>query len=292
MAEPFRLDLTVSGLRRVPTNLVDVLTPAGDYLHALLGPYGPMVLRVTQVRPGALGVTLEGAAQRSADDARIPPLVRRTLGTDRDLTPFYEGAERLPWLAPLARRMRGFKPSRYRSLWESVVNSVVFQQVSLHAASAIVRRLVTALGTPVEGAEMPLYLFPEIGRVLDATDAALRATGLSIAKIATLRYAGEAIDSGALTETMIEERPNAEAVELLRRVKGIGPWTASVILLRGFGRLDVFPQNDSGAARSLRLVAGDGPLDIHEVLTTLGPYQGMLYFHLFLARLEARGELP
>jgi DNA-3-methyladenine glycosylase II len=39
----------------------------------------------------------------------------------------------------------------------------------------------------------------------------------------------------------LEDKPSPEAAKLLCRIKGIGPWTAAVILLRGLGRLDVFP---------------------------------------------------
>ena len=83
----------------------------------------------------------------------------------------------------------------------------------------------------------------------------------------------------------------AYAVEILCRIKGIGPWTATVILLRGLGRLDVFPIYDSSVARNLAFVAGAAPFDIDRVLTALGPQRGMLYYHLLLARLDVRGEI-
>jgi DNA-3-methyladenine glycosylase II len=62
-------------------------------------------------------------------------------------------------------------------------------------------------------------------------------------------------------------------------------------MLRGLGRLDLFPQNDSGAARSLALAAPGIAVDVEAVLATLGPWRGLLYYHLLLARLEARGEV-
>ena len=89
---------------------------------------------------------------------------------------------------------------------------------------------------------------------------------------------------------MLEERSSADAVLLLRGVKSIGPWTAAVILLRGIGRLDMFPGNDSGVAANLALVAGER-VDAVPVVETLGSQRGMLYFCLLLARLEARGEI-
>jgi DNA-3-methyladenine glycosylase II len=288
VAVPYRLDLTVSALRRLSTNVVDVLTPDGQYVRVIAGARRPVVVRVKQECPDSIVVTIDGAA---GEHARALALVRRILGVDRDLTHFDRAAARMEWLRPLALRMRGVKPPRYPSLWEAFVNAIAFQQVSLHAASAIVRRLITTLDHAIESEGTLSYVFPSAEQVLGAEDGLLRATGLSASKLATLRRAGEALASGMLDEAMLEERSSADAVALLRRIKGIGPWTATVILLRGLGRLDVFPMNDTSVARNLALVAGSTALDVGRILEALGPQRGMLYYHLLLARLEARGEL-
>jgi DNA-3-methyladenine glycosylase II len=284
----FRLPLTVSVLRRLSTNLVDVLTPGGEYVRALAGSRGPVIARVTQTLSKALSVSLEGD---EGEHRQALALVRRMLGVDRDLTPFDRAAAGVPWLMPLAARMRGVKPPRYATLWEACVNVIVFQQISLQAASAIMERLIVALGRPVEAAGVRSYVFPGVERILDARDDLLRAAGLSPGKLATLRRVGEALVTGTLDEAMLEERESPEAAALLCGIKGIGPWTAAVILLRGLGRLDVFPANDSSVARNLTMVAGTSPLDMDSVVGALRPQQGMLYYHLLLARLESRGEL-
>jgi DNA-3-methyladenine glycosylase II len=286
--EPYRLDLTVSVLRRLSTNVVDVLGQDGEYLRMLGDSNAPVLVRVSMDRPNALRVTLEG--DRAAH-APVLDVVRRMLGTDRELARFYRGAARIPWLRPLAQRMRGVKPPRYPTLWEAAVNAIVFQQVSIYAASAILGRLIAALGSPVTLPNgIALRAFPDAITTLAANDDVLRGAGLSANKVATLRRVGEALASGALDERMLEELPSAAAAELLQTIKGIGPWTATVILLRGFGRLDVFPGNDSGVAASLAFVAGSA-VEVESVLETLGPQRGMLYYHLLLARLEARGAL-
>jgi DNA-3-methyladenine glycosylase II len=284
---PYRLDLTVSVLRRMATNLVDVYTSDGHYLRALGGFAGPVIVSVTQSRADALAVSISG----STGDAE-PALasVRRMLGVERDLSDFERHARAIPWLAPLARRMRGLKPPRYPELFEACANAIVFQQLSLYSASAIMRRLVLALGTTVELDGVSLAVFPSVEAVLGADDAVLRATGLSAGRLATLRRAGESIASGAISETMLEARSSEDAALLLRGIKGIGPWTAAVILLRGLGRLDVFPGDDSSVAANLALVAGER-VDTGPVVETLGSQRGMLYFCLLLARLEARGEI-
>jgi DNA-3-methyladenine glycosylase II len=288
VAKPYRLDLTVSVLRRLSTNIVDVLTPDGQYCR-ILDILGQSVLvRVSPMSPGMLSVTVEGDVEVHRPALEV---VRRVLGTDRTLAHFNRAAARIPWLRPLAIRMRGVKPPRYPTLWEACVNAVLFQQVSLVAASAILRRLILALGSPVVcDGEIRLHTFPGVEVVPGATNAVLHAAGLSAGKIATLRRVGDALARGAIDERMLEERTSLEAAALLQAIKGIGPWTATVILLRGLGRLDVFPMNDSSVAANLAFVAGSMPPDVASVLAALGPQRGMLYYHLLLARLEARRE--
>jgi DNA-3-methyladenine glycosylase II len=291
VVEPYRLDLTVSVLRRLSTNIVDVLTEEGAYVRALGGPHGPVIVRVAQQRPGVLGVTFARREVVRGDHAWALGTVRRMLAVDRRLSRFYRAARDIPWLRALAVRMRGVKPPRYPTLWEACVNAIVFQQVSLAAASSISRRLITALGVPKKWGPIALHAFPTVRRFQLASDDVLRAAGLSANKLATLRRVAEALRSGMLDETALEALPSPDAAALLSRIKGIGPWTATVILLRGLGRLDVFPMNDSSVARNLAFVAGSIPPDIDQALTELGPQRGMLYYHLLLSRLDARGDV-
>ena len=287
VATPYRLDLTVAVLRRFSTNIVDVMAADGTYARALGGFAAPGIVLVRQHEPGALVVEADVGP---GEDARALALVQRMLGTARTVPRFDRGARKISWLRALAARMRGVKPPRYPSLWEACVNAVVFQQISIIAASAMLRRAILALGEPVAHGELALHAFPEPGAVLAAPEGDLRSAGLSAAKVATLRRVAEALLEGALDEAMLEERSSAEAVALLCRIKGVGPWTATVILLRGLGRLDVFPMNDSGVARGLAALAG-GPVDIPATLEALGDERGMLYYHLLLSRLEGRNAL-
>ncbi len=286
---PYRLDLTVTALRRLSTNVVNVLAADGAFLR-VLGPPGQRILvRAVQRGREALSVTVEGAA---GEHQRTLDTVRRMLGTERDVSCFTRPARRIPWLAPLAARLRGLKPPRYPTLWEALVNAIVFQQVSLAAASAITRRLIVALGQGLQADGTVLYPFPSVEEFVQARDSDLRGLGLSRGKIGTLRRSAEALLSGTLDESRLEQQPSAEAAPTLQRIKGIGPWTAAVILLRGLGRLDVFPLNDTSVARNVRLVAGAASVDVPATLAALQPCQGMLYYHLLLGRLQARGEVP
>jgi DNA-3-methyladenine glycosylase II len=287
---PYRLDLTVSVLRRLSANIVDLLTPEGQYVRALAVSPAPVVVRVTQNRQNSLSAAIKGDTN---NEAKVLGRVREMLGCDHDLMDFEQSAATIPWLTPLVQRMQGVKPPRYPTLWEACVNAIVFQQLSLASATAIMRRLIVALGQSVkaEGILVPLHVFPPVESFSRASDDLLRQTGLSSSKIATLRRVAEALTSGRIDTAKLEQCKSPSAATILCQIKGIGPWTAAVILLRGLGRLDVFPANDTSVASNIALVSGTATCDTKSLLDTLGRQRGMLYFYLLLARLESRGEI-
>jgi DNA-3-methyladenine glycosylase II len=284
---PYRLDLTAVVLRRLSTNVVDVFD--GTAYRRLLGdPQAPTLLSVEQIAPDALAVRLDGPGADTFDPAA---LARRTLGADVDLSAFYAGAARVPWLDRIAVAARGVKPPRYPSLWETVCNAVVYQQVSIHAAGAILRRVIERYAVPVETNGVRLFAFPQPRTLLDADPAEMRALGLSVNKINALKAIGAAIESRELEESALEPLSTPELIAALVAHKGIGPWTGAVVALRGFGRLDVFPMNDSGAEAGLRKLSGDPNVRVEPIIAALSPQQGMLYYHLLLGRLHTTGEV-
>lgn len=277
---PYRLDLTVDALRRLAANVVDI-EHGGVYRRALADDSGVNLLEVRQSAPDALDMRLSGR-----DAKRWVPVAQRMLGTNADLQEWYARVKRVPWLASLTTELRGLRPPQYPTLFEALAHSIVFQQISIHAAAAIMRRFVVALGEPLEHDGTVQYPFPSPAVVLRADEQALRAVGLSANKVAHLRSAAEAVERGSLTRAEIDALPTDAAIERLCEIRGIGRWSAAVVLLRGFGRLDIFPMKDSGVARTVKLLSGDPQIDLDALLETLGPVRGMLYFHLLLGRIR------
>jgi DNA-3-methyladenine glycosylase II len=282
---PYRLDLTATVLRRLSTNVVDVFD--GHVYRRMLGDAEqPVLLEVTQSAPASLMLRVTGTPGND-----VVALAGRMLGTDVELGDFYAVAARFPWLEKIVSAARGVKPPRYPTLWEAIVNAVVFQQVSIHAAAAILRRLIERYEPLRAVGSVALAPFPPPRIVVDADPLELRAVGLSANKVVALRTLARAVLDGELDERLLEPLPTAELAARLAAFKGIGPWTAAVIALRGFGRLDVFPLNDSGVARSLKELSGEPAIDAAALLAELGPQRGMLYYHLLIGRLAARGEI-
>ncbi len=278
---PYRLDLTTRALRRVSSNIVDVVTPDGKYLRAFSDNDGVNIIEAQQTRSDRLEIRITG---RNARD-RLET-VRTMLGTGVDLRRWYRRVARFPWLTALARDLRGLKPPRYPDLWEALCNGIVFQQLSIAAASTIMRRFVERFSNPIEHEGACLYPFPAAGNITGTSDLQLQRLGLSRQKAAYLKNAANAVTSHSVTATHIESLSTSVALLELQKIPGIGRWSAANILLRGFGRLDVFPPTDSGAARNIKMLSGDPEISLEEVLVSLDDMQGMLYFHLLLGRLS------
>ncbi|MGA8533747.1 MAG: hypothetical protein WB615_06545 [Candidatus Tumulicola sp.] len=283
---PYRLDLTVDALRRVPGNLVDIMMPDGAYLRALTHWGTVNVVEVRQIGDDALDVRISGRAA----SAQLQT-VAAMLGTDVDLHEWYQRTKRFPWLERLANELRGVKPPRYPDLWEALCHGIVFQQLSIAAAASIMQRFVERFSSPIRHGAISLHPFPRPETVAEARERRFRSIGLSRMKVSHLRSAARAVLTGAIDPSHIEGLSTTAAIAELRTVRGIGRWSAAVVLLRGFGRLDVFPPTDSGASRSIKLLSSNPRIDEQDVLATLGGVRGMLYFHLLLGRLRGLHSL-
>jgi len=289
---PFHLEATVRVLQRRPTNLVDVWED-DRYLRVLATPDGPVLVEVvnqgTIARPRLRCRVLSGGDSRQTR-AAAGALVRAVLGLDVDPKPLQRLLEGEPKLEAVARPLRGMRPPRFPGLFETFANVIPFQQLSLDAGVAVVRRLVLRFGRTVVHQGRERHAFPTAGSIADARLAASRACGLSARKAEALRSAAVAVASGDLTEAKLVQLSSAQAVRLLSEMPGIGAWSAAVILLRGLRRLDVFPEADAGVIRGLTAlmhVQAGPPLD--RIIHRLGDRRGYLYFCSLGRALLAKG---
>jgi DNA-3-methyladenine glycosylase II len=292
---PFSLALTAQVLRRTTRNILDVWS-TGTYARAVETATADCMVLVQQggsVDHGWLELHCSAAV---TERPLIEAFIRRRLGLDADLSGLEVTLQADPALRSIVEsRLRGLRPPRFSNLVEAVALSVPFQQLSLEAGGSIVNRLAQSLGRAVRADGREGWLFPNAERLADASIDALQACGLSAAKAQTLRSAARLIADGILSESQLEALPTAEARGRLQELPGIGPWTADVILLRGLGRLDVFPRGDVSARRNLAALLGRRtPLTAREedeLLARLGPARGMLYFYGLAWRRAQQGVL-
>jgi len=127
-------------------------------------------------------------------------------------------------------------------VFEALIDAIISQQISVKAADAIMARL--RIATP-GGLVTPAAL-------IQLDHDALRAAGLSTPKARYVRDLTERVISGQLPLSHLPELDDETIIEYLTAVKGIGRWTAEMILIFALGRLDVLPVDDLGFAEGVR----------------------------------------
>ena len=292
---PFRLDLTVWALRRRPDNTID-RWDGRTYRRALALETGTIELAAVQTGSAAfpeLTVTLTGAQLGEQSEEAARAALARLLGLELDLSPFYRLAAADPFLHALAERFRGLKPPRFPTLFECLVNAIACQQLTLTVGIRLLNRLTEAHGTaPAAGTTRA---FPIPTQLADLSPEALRPLGFSRAKSRSVVELAAGISNGMFDAAAIETLDDADALTALLRLRGVGRWTAEYALLRGLGRLHVFPGDDVGARNNLaHWLNRREPLDyagVQAAVRKWQPFAGLVYFHLLLANLAHHGVL-
>lgn len=149
---------------------------------------------------------------------------------------------------------------------QTLLRTIVGQQVSVAAARSMWNKLEAAFGSP-----------PDLKKLLAATDEELRAAGMSRQKSGYIRSLAELVISGELDLESLPE-DDEEAIALLTKIKGIGRWSAEIYLLFAEGRADVFPAGDLAVMIELGRLMGfdEKPTEkqLRELAEAWRPYRG------------------
>jgi DNA-3-methyladenine glycosylase II len=149
---------------------------------------------------------------------------------------------------------------------QTLLRTIVGQQVSVAAARSMWAKLEAAFGSP-----------PDLNKLLAAGDEDLRAAGMSRQKSGYIRSLAELVISGELDLESLPE-DDEEAIALLTKIKGIGRWSAEIYLLFAEGRADVFPAGDLAVMVELGRLMGlnEKPTEkrLRELAEAWRPYRG------------------
>ena len=173
----------------------------------------------------------------------------------------------------------GLRPQPTQSLFAAVARAIVYQQLSGTAAATILGR-VRALYAPKR--------FPTPRDILATPPERLRAAGLSTAKTAALRdLAGRCLDGTVPTMRRVRLLGDEEVVERLIQVRGVGRWTAEMLLMFRLGRADVLPVSDLGIRKGFALTFGGRTLPtavtIERRAQRWRPYRSVASWYLWRA---------
>lgn len=146
-----------------------------------------------------------------------------------------------PILSGIIERVGDYRIEFRPPDFETLVKSIVYQQLSGRVASVIFGRLARAAGDP---------LTPE--NILKLRPSRMRGLGLSTQKTAYIRDLARHTRDGAVTFHELAALSDAEVIERLTQVKGIGVWTVHMFLIFALRRPDVLPTGDLGIRNAIR----------------------------------------
>jgi DNA-3-methyladenine glycosylase II len=191
-----------------------------------------------------------------------------------------------PVLAQLIDARPDFRPRAWldelppRDAFGTLIFQVAGQQLSVSATRTIVSRIEQRFGGHL----------PSPAELLAADPHALRDSGMSARKGATLRALAERFADGRLSDGALARMSDVEVEAALTEVPGIGPWTARGFLLVGLDRPDVFLPGDLALRRAVQRVYGLDHSPSDEELACLSerwrPYRSLAVSYLFASEYD------
>jgi DNA-3-methyladenine glycosylase II len=162
--------------------------------------------------------------------------------------------------------------------FQALVRSIIYQQLSGKAAETILGRVLDLF---------PDTTYPKPEEFLDLPDEALRGAGVSRAKTAAIKdLAAKALDGTVPpSHEALTTMDNAEIIERLTQVYGVGQWTVEMLLIFYLGRPDVLPVTDLGVRKGFMQAFGLDELPTPKELTAHGerwrPYRSVASWYLW-----------
>jgi DNA-3-methyladenine glycosylase II len=179
-----------------------------------------------------------------------------------------------PVMAAIIDRVGAYAMQYRPPEFEALVRSIVYQQLSGRVASVIFARLAAAAGTPLT----PLG-------ILKLRPAKMRSLGLSKAKTEYIRDLARHTRDGKVVFENLAGFSDAQVIECLTQVKGIGAWTAHMFLMFALARPDVLPVGDLGIRNAIRKAYGlsqlPSPAEIEEMAGKWRPWCSVASWYLW-----------
>ncbi|MCW4016586.1 MAG: hypothetical protein NWF06_09465 [Candidatus Bathyarchaeota archaeon] len=185
----------------------------------------------------------------------------------QDLTKLYVFMDKDPVLTELKQRFYGLKAASIgTTVFEHIIKSIIQQQISIRVAFSITNKMVTKFGEQTKAETKTYYDFPTPKKIADAKLEDIRECGVSWKKAECIKTIATKTVNGEFDPEALRLLSNEQAAETLTKFRGVGTWTAEMVLSAGLKRNAAIPAGDLGVRRTFsRFYADEGILSEAEV---------------------------
>jgi DNA-3-methyladenine glycosylase II len=290
---PFNFDLTS---QIFSSGDPEIRSYSNGMFHQVLKINGNLVLievssAGTVENPELLVVLKSNIAITSLEKKAARKIVEFIFNLDFNLNSFYKDVKKDPVMHNISQQLYGLKNPTTPTVFESLVDSIVEQQISIKVAHTIEQRLTKKFGEKLTIEGNTYFAYPTPQRISDTCVSEVQKVGLSVRKAEYIYGASKLIADGKLNlEKMKNPKNPNNIIAELDKIKGIGVWTAELTMLRGMQRLDALPADDFGIRRVISRYYCDGkPIkadEAREIAEAWGRWKGLAAFYLIVAEVK------
>ena len=284
-AGPYSQALTFDFYRRSRFELADRF-PHRAFARTVLYNDIPALITIPEKKPGLdHTVAIEWQSPEAITDrAGWRRFLERMFYFDFDLRRFYQSVSD-PVMKKLTKRYVGFRPVLTPTVFEAATWAIIGQQVNLHFAHRLKSRLVEKANRFFDLNGERYYLFPTAADIARISLRTLCAMQLSRRKAEYLHDLSRMVADGSLDLEGLASLDYDVAIERLLAIRGIGPWSANYILMRGAGHKDAFAFGDSGvnnAVKALYRLERNPDMDfLISISDRWRPYRSLACYYLW-----------
>lgn len=240
-----------------------------------------------------LEVTIQSRVSE-VEKREVSDKLRWIFNTDEDLAELYTFMDKDPTLKSVKQKLYGLRTFRYPTVFEGVIKSIIQQQISLVASMYMTNRLVEKFGDNIKVGEETFWEFPSPSSLAEASLRQLKGCGLSRGKSEYIKNFSEKVASEKFDVEGLKRLTGEEIVEKLTVLKGIGRWTAELVVVTSTER-EALPADDLGARQAISnfyfggtLISGD---KVRKFTEKWGKFRSMITYYLICAERLKSGSM-
>ncbi|MGO0059248.1 DNA-3-methyladenine glycosylase family protein [Brevibacillus fluminis] len=297
MKPPYSFERLLQRLLTHPDEQLQIDAAAGVIRRALRLDGQPVLVVFRfggSVEEPVLQIETEAALTQRQQDELIR-VSRHMYGVDVDLEPVYRRMRESAELRPLTEKFRGLRLLHDPDLFQSMVRTIIGQQLNLAFAATLTHRLIRQAGDVIvdqQGREFLVFPTPEAVARLEVEQ--MRAWQFSQRKAEYIIDFARAVVSGDVDLDRLHAMPDEDVIACLSKLRGIGRWTVECLLMFGMGRPDLLPAADIGLRNGIQLVYGIAEKPDEQEIRRIGeswaPYRSYVSLYLWEAVGEAKRE--